>query len=114
MHDVISAVRLNVVDDQAFILLHALRDFDKVAIFGQWVDINNVGWFVHDGLIEASAGALANDHSVILIVMVDEAVVVFSHYSFHLLTHLVIFPHVEVVLLVCGVAVAEGGEVGEL
>ena len=95
-------------------MLHALRDFDDVAIFGQWVDVHNVGWFVHDGLIEASAGALADDHSVILIVVVDEAVVCFSHNSFHLLTHLVIFVRVEVVLLVCGPAVAEGGEVGEL
>ena len=94
--------------------MQVLRNLDFVAILSQWVDVHNVGWFVHDGLIEASTSTLADDHSVILIVMVDEAVVFFSNYSFHLLTHLVILPHVEVVLLVGSVAVGEGGEVGEL
>ena len=95
-------------------MLQALRDSNLVAVLCQRIDVHNVGWFVHDRLIKASTSTLADDHSVILIVPIDKVMIFFSYDSFHLLAHLVVFPRIEVVLLVSGVAVAEGGEIGEL
>ena len=115
LHDVIVAVRLEIVDDDAVIFLQVLWHLFFVAIFSQRIDVYHIGWLVHYGLVEACTGPLPDHHCVILILTVNEFFSkLFPHDSSHLFTQLVVFPHVHVVVLVGGPAVGEGSEVGQL